>query len=94
MSKSITTTAVNLFTAEDEKLAELKKSSEIIDMLTAVLMEPHSGTPLTEDNDAFGLWYNFARPKAKEIVKRFNVTQKLTDVTKDSDQRNTSSTHS
>ena len=71
----------NLFAAEDAKRAELEKSPEVIDQLTAVLMTPHVGEQFTDHNDAFGLWYSFARPKAVVIMERFNVTaiQKLSD---------------
>lgn len=61
------------FTAEAQKLEELKKSSNIVDMLTVVLMEAHVGEAFN-DADPFGLWYNFARPKAVAIMERFNVT--------------------
>ena len=62
------------FAAEEEKLKELKQSSLVEDQITAILMEPHTGKPFTDEADACGLWYAFARPKALAILKRFNVT--------------------
>lgn len=68
--------ATNLFAEEDAKRDELKKSSNVLDQLTAVLMEPHTNETFTERNDAFGLWYSFARPKAAIILEKFDVKLK------------------
>lgn len=62
----------SLFAAEEAKMQELKKSSSIEDQLTALLMEDH------EPGDAVGLWYSFAKPKARAILDQFNVTNKET----------------
>jgi len=66
-----------IWDAEDAALARLKKSSELVDQITVVLMEPHvePDVPFGQ-NDNFGLYYNFARPKAAVIMERFNVTAK------------------
>lgn len=59
------------FAAEDAKLEDLKKSSSVEDQLVVVLMEPHVEEGET---DAIGLYHVFATMKAKEILKRFNVS--------------------
>lgn len=66
----------DLFAADDAKRKELEKSDNILDLLTAVLMDTHVEGGLTPESDAFGLWYSFARPKAAAILERFNVTVK------------------
>jgi hypothetical protein len=72
--------SVSLFAAEDAKREELKKSSEVVDQLTAVLMEPHAGEPFTDECDSTGLWYNFAMPKAIAIMKRFHVKARTQEI--------------
>jgi hypothetical protein len=64
-----------LFAAEDAKLTELKKSDKLEDKLTVVLMEAHVDVG-DAGRDNFGLYFNFARPKALAIMERFNVTAK------------------
>lgn len=73
---------INAFNVEEEKLVELKQSTNVEDLLTALLMEVHAGMPFSDESDSIGLIYNFARPKAVAILKRFNVTAKeVTDGT-------------
>lgn len=74
--KSIPFTPPNEFAAEEKKLADLKKSEELVDKLTALLMEPHTDESFTDRNDCIGLWYHFARPKAIRIMKEFNVSER------------------
>ena len=74
--KEVAFKSADIFAEEDVKRAELEKSDNILDQLTAVLMTPHTGPAFTEKNDAFGLWYCFARPKAAAILEKFNVTVK------------------
>ncbi len=57
------------FAGEEEKLNELKLSTDILDQLTVILMEAQLG----EEKDNFGLWYSFARPKAIAIMRKFDV---------------------
>lgn len=74
--KPVQISTPDIFAGEDEKLTELRKSQFIVDQLTVVLMEAHTGETPSPGNDNFGLYYSFARPKALAIMERFNVTAK------------------
>lgn len=60
-----------IFTDEDIKIEELKKSDKLIDKLVVLLMEPH-----VEDEDPVGFFYTFAKEKAELIMERFNVQER------------------
>ena len=65
-----------VFAAEDKLMAELKTSENIEDQLTLILMEVHVQKTETDEEDCSGLWSQFARQKAKAILKRFECKPK------------------
>ena len=76
MVETVATFKVDFFTEEENKLVELRKSTNIEDQLTLLLMECHP-----DEQDMAGLWCDLAKSKARLIMERFNVTAKVTDGT-------------